>query len=94
MAARMPNAIGRSDNAPRLPMSAGVRVTLTRPSGNAKPARRIAPRTLLRHSPTRVSASPTTSKSGSPPDTSTSISTTDASTPVSPADLTLIMFHL
>ena len=58
-AARMPSAIGRSNEAPALRTSAGARLTVTRCSGNSKPELRIALRTRSRLSRTLASGRPT-----------------------------------
>ena len=59
VAARMPSAIGRSNDEPALRMSAGARLTVTRCGGNSKPELRIALRTRSRLSRTLASGRPT-----------------------------------
>ena len=58
-AARMPSAIGRSNDAPALRTSAGARLTVIRWAGNSKPELRIALRTRSRLSRTPTSGRPT-----------------------------------
>ena len=72
VAARMPSAIGRSNDEPALRTSAGARLTVTRCCGNSNPELRIALRTRSRLSRTLASGRPTIVKCGSPNDTSTS----------------------
>src|SRR5437773_3236428 len=64
VAARMPRAIGRSNEAPSLRMSAGARFTVIRSTGKAKPALRIAVRTRSRLSRTAESGKPTVVAAG------------------------------
>src|SRR4029450_2104970 len=59
VAARMPRAIGRSNEAPSFRRSAGARFTVMRSDGNGKPGLRIAVRTRSRLSRTAESGSPT-----------------------------------
>ena len=63
-AARMPSAIGRSNDAPALRTSAGARLTVMRCGGNSKPELRIALRTRSRLSRTLASGRPTIVKRG------------------------------
>src|SRR5438132_14264527 len=86
VAARMPRAIGRSNDAPAFRMSAGARFTVIRSKGKAKPALRIAVRTRWRLSRTAESGRPTVMKAGRPAVTSTSTRTSAASTPTSAAE--------
>ena len=58
-AARMPSAIGRSNDAPAFRTSAGARFTVMRCGGNSKPELRIALRTRSRLSRTLASGRPT-----------------------------------
>src|SRR5439155_5950653 len=67
VAARMPRAIGRSNEAPSLRMSAGARFTVILSTGKAKPALRIAVRTRSRLSRTAESGRPTVVTVGKPP---------------------------
>ena len=80
-AARMPSAIGRSNDAPAFRTSAGARFTVMRWAGNSKPELRIALRTRSRLSRTLASGRPTIVKPGNPNDTSTSTWTGQASMP-------------
>ena len=57
-AARMPSAIGRSNDAPALRTSAGARFTVMRCGGNSKPELRMALRTRSRLSRTLASGRP------------------------------------
>ena len=88
VAARMPRAIGRSNDAPSFRMSAGARFTVIRSKGKAKPALRIAVRTRSRLSRTAESGRPTVVKAGRPAVMSTSTRTSAASTPTSAAEST------
>src|SRR5882724_9774588 len=67
VAARMPSAIGRSNEAPSLRRSAGARFTVIRSDGNAKPAFRMALRTRSRLSRTAESGRPTVVTVGKSP---------------------------
>src|SRR3989442_1681288 len=64
VAARIPSAIGRSNDAPSLRRSAGARLTVIRSDGNAKPAFRMAVRTRSRLSRTAESGRPTVVNAG------------------------------
>ncbi len=88
VAARMPNALGKSNAAPSFRRSAGARLTVIRSIGNSKPALRMAARIRSRLSRTVESGSPTVAKQGSPGVTSTSTETAAASTPHSVAERT------
>src|SRR5437870_1096841 len=80
-AARMPRAIGRSNEAPAFLTSAGARLTVTRWAGNSNPEFRIALLTRSRLSRTLASGRPTIVNAGKPNATSTSTWTGQASTP-------------
>ncbi len=71
-AARMPRAIGKSNEEPALRTSAGARLTVMRCGGNSKPELRMALRTRSRLSLTLVSGRPTIVNDGKPYPTSTS----------------------
>ena len=71
-AARMPSAIGRSNDDPAFRTSAGARLIVMRCDGKSKPELRIAARTRSRLSRTLASGRPTIRKKGSPRPTSTS----------------------
>jgi hypothetical protein len=86
VAARIPRAIGKSNEAPSFRRSAGARFTVIRSDGNGNPALRIAVRTRSRLSRTAESGSPTVVKAGRPGATSTSTRTSAASTPTRAAD--------
>ena len=88
VAARMPSAIGRSNEVPSLRTSAGARFTVMRSDGKAKPALRMAVRTRSRLSRTAESGRPTVVNAGKPGATSTSTRTSAASTPTSAAERT------
>ena len=66
VAARMPSAMGRSNEVPSFRTSAGARFTVIRSDGNANPALRMAVRTRSRLSRTAESGSPTVVKAGKP----------------------------
>ena len=83
VARRIARAIARSNPAPSLRRSAGARFTVTRRSGNSKPALRIAARTRSRASWIAVSGRPTIVRCGSPLETSTSTVTSAVSRPQS-----------
>ena len=63
-AASTPSAIGRSNEAPALRMSAGARLTVMRSIGNSNPELRIALRTRSRLSRTLASGRPTMLNAG------------------------------
>ena len=78
-----PRAIGKSKRPDSLGISAGDKLTVSRPSGNSKPLLRIAARTRSRLSRTSASAKPTIPKLGSPRARWVSTRTTGASKPMS-----------
>ena len=85
LAARMPSAIGRSNDEPALRTSAGARLMVMRCCGKSKPELRMAAWTRSRLSLTLVSGSPTSWKRGRPKHRSTSTCTGLASIPMTEA---------